>query len=210
MMVFLLISWAVWTLASDYAPRFAAHGLVSVCGVALLVLAVVNAQQGVRVWPDPRAVVLQSLTRQVASHLPKRSGDVIVRCDGDQSCIYGAGLFLALEKRGVRARTDTPTGLVGANADYLVHGTGPLRAVLTVKMDDKFDAQQRARGMHPVAYWGDQPASVRARVDQESVALDEAYKAGTIDATTLFIGKSRLFPRGSAVGVFIEDPSPRP
>jgi hypothetical protein len=211
MMVFLLIAWALWTLVSDLAPRFAGQGLVGVCSVALLVLAVINAQQGARIWPDGRTRVLQSLNRQVVSHLPKRSGDVIVRCDGDESCIYAVGLFLALEKRGLHARADTPTGVVSSDAEHFLHTTGPVRATLTVKIDDRFDAQQRKPGaQHLVAYWGDQPASVRAQVDQQSVALDEAYKAGTIDATGLFIGKGRLLPRGNAVGVFIEDPSRRP
>jgi hypothetical protein len=211
MMVFLLIAWALWTLVSDLAPRFAGQGLVGVCSVALLVLAVINAQQGARIWPDGRTRVLQSLNRQVVSHLPKRSGDVIVRCDGDESCIYAVGLFLALEKRGLHARADTPTGVVSSDAEHFLHTRGPVRATLTVKIDDRFDAQQRKPGaQHLVAYWGDQPASVRAQVDQQSVALDEAYKAGTIDATGLFIGKGRLLPRGNAVGVFIEDPSRRP
>jgi hypothetical protein len=208
MTVFLVIAWAVWALVSDAFPRFATQGVMVVCGVALIVLSVVNVRQAVGIRRDARTPAIVSLVRQTAGHLPKRDGDVIVRCAGDESCLYGASLFLGLEKRGVRARTDTNTGVIGADAEHLVHHKGPVTALLTVMLGEKFDAQYVDPRTRLVAYWGDLRPAVRADIARRSRALDVAYKAGTIDASTLFRGKLALPPIGTAIGVFMDEPTP--
>jgi hypothetical protein len=181
---------------------------MGVCGVALIVLSVVNVRQAVGIRRDARTPAIVSLVQQTAGHLPKRDGDVIVRCAGDESCLYGASLFLGLEKRGVRARTDTNTGVIGADAQHLVHHKGPVTALLTVMLGEKFDAQYVDPRRRLVAYWGDLRPAVRADIARRSRALDVAYKAGTIDASTLFRGKLALPSIGTAIGVFMDEPTP--
>jgi hypothetical protein len=210
MTVFLVIAWAAWTIAASGAPHAAGPAGAIVCGAALLVLAVVNSIQALGVKPDAQSRVVASLTRQVTANLPTRGGDVIARCDGDEGCIYDAGLFLALEKRGVRVRSAIAFGLIGGDARHLVHRTGPIRATLDVKVGDRFDEQQHTTGSRLVAYWGEQPLAERTPVVEQGRALDDAYKAGLIDARTLILRKVALPHLGTAVGVFIHEPDATP
>jgi hypothetical protein len=67
---------------------------------------------------------------------------------------------------------------------------------------DRAISQPRTR---LIAYTGDQPISTREEIVREDNQLDAAYRAGRIDATTLFKIKAAIPPPGSAAGVVIDD-----
>jgi hypothetical protein len=205
MMAFLLIAWAIWLLLADAAPRVAAPVVAGICGLTLVSLAVGNSIQAFNLGPDARSRLLKGVTREVTANMPPGRGVVVLRCDGTESCLYAVGLFVDLDKRGYPMRTDTPSGVMGADARHLLYKKGPVRATLDVKYNAGLDSRELSGSGRLVAYWGDRPLTERIQRAIRSRDLNEAYRAGTIDVRTYILRVAALPPIGNAVGVYLAD-----
>ncbi len=203
MAAFVLMAWALTTVSTDALGRVARRAVVAASCAGLVAFGVVGGANAARVKPSDWSKPIPSLTRQVVENLPPRSGDVIVRCEGE-SCITAAGLFLGLEKRGVRPRADTEVGLISSDAQHLVHRKGPVRAWLRVEIGQRFDAQLLSPQTRLIAYVSDVPLPLRREVVRKSAALDAAYNAGRMSETAYFLEKVSLPKVGPAQGVFID------
>ena len=70
--------------------------------------------------------------------------------------------MLSLERRGVAARVDRAQGWIFGG--HRVHRSGPVRADLTVVIDEEIDDWLIRGDFRIVAYQGDVPIAERARV----------------------------------------------
>jgi hypothetical protein len=148
---------------------------------------------------------IAGLTEDLERDLPPGDGPVLLRCDGDESCVYLAGLALWMERHGIKAQVERPFGVVGGGAPHRVHDGGPVRALLHVAIDEGFYSRALSPEAELLAYGGDAPTPARARVAEQVLALDAAYERGEIDAEDHFFARLDLLDAmGSGVGVMLE------
>jgi hypothetical protein len=210
MVAFVTMAWTVWVVASSWALFAARRFVVAGSMAALVALGFVNGRAAARAPTDARSPRLASLTRQVVAALPAGHGDVILRLDANQSAIYGAGLFVAFEKRGLPVRTDNGSGLVGTDAPHRVHRRGPVRVTLFVRIGDSLFTQLGRPGAQLVASWDYHPTSSRSGPVRQLLALERAHAAGRVDDNTYRFVREVLHQRlGNAVGVFVQAAEPK-
>lgn len=199
--------WAAWMLAVQRWPRSERGVLVPAALLVLAALAATGVPRFARTGPpmEEYQEPLATLVARLEAELPEGDGAVVLRCDGDESCIYLAGLVLWFERRGVDARVDNPVGVVSSGAPHRVYRGGPVRAVLHVGIDAGFYARALAPGSKVLATVGDRATEERARLGREILALDADYAAGRITAEEHFFERSEgLEEMGAAVGVVLE------
>ncbi len=211
MLAFVATVWGAWRLVEERVGPIIKRALGAACVVALCAIAVVNALDAAKTGTDGYAPQVATLARQTTSALPRGSGEVIVRCSGDQGCVYSAALLLWLERRGVVARVDTSYGLIGSDSAHRVHKHGHVRAVLDVEIATtfgKFDAAADRPGHRMIGYWGLLPRAERDRLVQSMSKIRAQREAGTLDKVAFFLESLDLTHRLSspAVGVFMTQP----
>jgi hypothetical protein len=188
-----LAGWAVAT----YVPR---RGLVVGAGAGLLVLAAVNGVSAARggMLHARDSSVLRVLTPQVLAGLPGGRGDVVLRQTSFGSTFYRNGLLLQLERRGVAARVTGGSVAVGS---HRVHRRGPVRADLTVAIQDDVERFAARPDLRLVAYWGTRTRADRARVVARLRDLAARNAAGELSDAGYYVAAARL-RLGDAVAVF--------
>jgi hypothetical protein len=210
MVAFLVMAWALWALVSRAGPLMERRLLLPVAVAGLAALAAANSWTAVREnrpsFADPWSSHLAATAPGIFRALPDRDGVVVVTCAGDVGCIYSTGLFLALERRGAEPRVEVADGLVGSHARHRVHEGEPVRAVLRVEVNERFDEFVGERGWRLLAYRGPRAAPERAQLARRIGALDAAHEAGEVDDVAYFGARVELSTRlGPALGVFIEN-----
>jgi hypothetical protein len=203
-----VVAWTAWMLLSSRAPRAEPRWPVPVLVSALLTLTAVNTVSAARAGtPQEReSAALGELLPSVAASLPDGDGDAIVRPDGLVGGLYGSGLVLGLERRGIAARGDHPRSeeILG---EHRVHRRGPVRAVLTVTGNEGIEKLSARPDLRLVAYTGTLSRRERARITERADALDAAHEAGTISDVRYLLERSELgMQLGFAVAVFTERP----
>ncbi len=128
----------------------------------------------------------------------------------DLSAIMHQGVQLALEERGIPARTDEPTGIVGNGSEHRVHRRGPVRAILTVATSSGIDPLFARTDQHLVAYSGSVTAARRAAIASKRQELF-AQKAGTLRQREAFVELAGLSKHltGPEVAIFMVRPGAR-
>jgi hypothetical protein len=201
------IAWTAWLLLAPRFRRSEQRFLFPLAIGALLVLGTVNFSSAVHPkyrptdgttfsqsrW-DLNSKVLAKLVPATIAALPHGRGDVIVRSADDPGVIY-QGMQLALEQRGIPARTDDRTGIVGNGSKHRVHRQGPVRAILTVATADDVDRSVAGRKGRVIAYWGPVSARERVEIAKKRLALKRAYAARTISKTDVFLGVAAVSQR---------------
>ena len=208
MLAFVATVWGAWRLVEERVGPIIKRALGAACVVALCAVTVVNALDAAKTGTDGYSLQVASLARQTTSALPKGSGEVIVRCSGDEGCLYSAALLLWLERRRVVARVDTAYGLIGSDAAHRVHKRGHVRAVLDIEISKTFGAAADRPGHRMIAYWGLLPRAERERLVQSLSTIRAQREAGTLDRVSFFLKSLDLTQRLSspAVGVFLTQP----
>ena len=159
------IVWTAWLLAAPRYRQLHHHrSLAAALAIGgLMALGVLNISAAVHAgtpWKTESAVLAKLVPKTVTA-LPPGDGDVIVRTS-DAGAIMYQGVQLALERRGIAARTDDPTGIVGNGSSHRVHRRGPVRAILTVATKDGINRTLAHADERLIAYSG--PVSPRQRV----------------------------------------------
>jgi len=211
MFAFVATAWGAWRLVDERVRPTTRRALGVACVVALGAITLVNAVYAARPVGDAYSPQVAVLARQTTAALPRGSGDVIVRCSGDEGCVYYAALILWLERHGISARTQSAYGLVGSDSAHRVHRHGPVRAILDVEISKpfgKFDAAADRPGHRMIAYWGLLPRAERAQLVRRMTAIRAQRDAGTLDKTSFYVEALDLDRRLStaAVGVFLTQP----
>jgi hypothetical protein len=209
MLTFLTAAWLLWARVARRPGRLETRWIVPLALAALAGLAGVNSV-GAAMAPMPferDTKVLSALMKDALPALPDREGDVIVRSDDFLSVVY-QGIFLQLERSGVRARTDQPRGILGSGAGHRVHRRGPVRAVLIVTTGDALNRSLTRSDLELAAYWGAPSPGERARRMARLSELDDAHARGALDDAAWYAERVALTkPLGTAaVGVFLERP----
>jgi hypothetical protein len=207
--------WSGWQLV---APRYRItqqrRQMLVVMPLAvgtLLTLSLVNVSAALRAtpqWKAPSAVLDKLLPATVAT-LPRKEGDVIVRTRDLQSIMY-QGVMLALERRGLPARTEDPTGIVGNGADHRVHRRGPVRAILTVATSSGVGRTFAQSNERLIAYWGSVSRQDRIAIARKRAVL-LAQKPGTRSQREAFIELADVSKHlnGPEVAIFMVRPGTR-
>jgi hypothetical protein len=208
MLAFVATVWGAWRLVEERVSPIIKRSLGAACVVALCAITLVNALDAAKTPGDGYSPQIATLARQTTSALPRGSGEVIVRCSGDEGCIYSASLLLWLERRGIDARVDTAFGLVGSDSAHRVHRHGHVRAVLDIEISKPFgkiDAAADRPGHRMIAYWGLLPRAERARLVQTMSTIRAQRDAGTLDRVSFFLESLDLTKRlnTTAIGVFL-------
>lgn len=199
--------WALWGVLVDRWPWVERRVLVPVALVVLVGLAAAIVPRFARSGPPLERISeeVAELAPEMARDLPPGDGPVILRCDGDEGCIYLAGFVLWFERRGIDARVDNPNGVIASGAPHRLYGGGPVRAVLHVALNAQFYARAAAPDAEVVAYRGDAPTPERGQLGKEILALIADREAGRIGRTEYFYEWSdRIDRMGSAIGVMRE------
>ena len=159
--------WGLWVVLIDRWPALERRLLVPLALVGLVGLTAIGVPKFARTgppgkqWSDNVGRLAPALAR-----LPRANGPVILRCDGDEGCIYLAGLVLWFDRHGTDARMESPFGVVTAGAPRRVYTGGPIRAVLHVRVGVLFYANATRPNSKLVAYVGARPTAKRARIRQ--------------------------------------------
>jgi hypothetical protein len=209
MLAFVATVWGAWRLLEERVGPIIKRALGAACVVALCAITFVNARDAAKTPNDGYSPQIATLARQTDSALPRGSGEVIVRCSGDEGCIYSVSLLLWLERRGIDARVDIAFGLAGSDSAHRVHRHGHVRAVLDVEISKpfaKFDAAADRPGHRMIAYWGLLPRAERDRLVQTMSTIGAQREAGTLDRVSFFLESLDLTKRlnSPAVGVFLK------
>lgn len=213
MIAFMAMAWAGWVSLAPHLSPATTRGIVSVVIVALGALSAVNAADAATAGvPEGgfAAPGIEELARATTRALPAGDGEIIVRCAGDEGCVYHAGLMLWFERRGIDGRVEAAGGLVGSDADHRVHREGAeVKGVLDIEVAGPFKDYRLAAdrpGERMVAYWGEISSQERTMLVAEVGALDRDYEAGRIEREPYFIERSQLGERLSspAVAVYLE------
>lgn len=200
-------AWALWTVVVGRWPRVERRLLVPLSLVALVAVAATGVPRFARSGPPLEGFSddLELLAPELVRELSSGEGPVIFRCDGDEGCIYLAGLFLWFERHRIEAQVDTLGGVVASGAPHRSYDGGPVRAVLHVGLDAGFYARAVEPGTEVLTYLGDPPSAERARLGAEILVLDAEYQAGRLGSEDHFFARSDLIEQmGSGVGVVLE------
>ena len=204
----LTIAWTVWQLIAARYRKLEHRCLVPLAIGGLVVLAVVNISSAIHAAPQwaPQSEILPKLLPATMAALPRGHGDVIVRT-ADLPSVFYQGVQLALERSGIPARTDDPTGIVGNGAEHRVHRRGPVRAVLTVATSEGVARTFAHSDEVLIAYSGPVSAHQRAAIARKKLAL-QAMEVGTPRqkyAYLEFAGLSQQL-KGPEVAIFMRQP----
>jgi hypothetical protein len=200
------VGWALWTVAAERWPARAPRVLLASSLVAIVALSAAGVPRFARSGPP-----LESYSDDVAllapdlmAALPEGEGPVVLRCDGDQGCIYLAGLVLWMERRGIEAEVDNTIGVIASGAPHRVHDGGAARATLHVAIDRRFQLQAAQEGNEVLAFEGAPPSPEAAVLAAEIEALDAQRAAGEIDERDYFFERQALSEAmGTTVGVVL-------
>ena len=205
----LTIAWTAWLLLSPHYQQANRRRLTGLAIAALLGLAVVNVSSATHAftpWKTDSATVTKLVNETVAA-LPNRSGDVIVRSADIPSVMY-QGVQLALERRGIPARTDDPTDMVGNGSEHRVHRRGKVRAILTVATLDGIKQTFGVRNQHLIAYDGPVSEHRPRFIEFRRLTLKRQYEKGAISAEEAFLQTVALGKplHGPEVVIFMLEP----
>jgi hypothetical protein len=206
-----IVAWAAWRAVADWRPSLERRALTPVAVVGIAVLAVVGSVAHVRagVPQQPQSALVRELVGPVVDAVPPGDGEVVVRGVGFMGLSYAATLVLQLERHGI----DAGQHLAGPRRpeELHVYAGGPVRARLTVALDNDVVDLTASPGQRLVALAGDlDPDRIResnaASAELEALIAEE----GPVDqdrADALL--RTAVIPEG-AVGVFIQVPPAAP
>jgi hypothetical protein len=206
-----IVAWAAWRAVADWRPSLERRALTPVAVVGIAVLAVVGSVAHVRagVPQQPQSALVRELVGPVVDAVPPGDGEVVVRGVGFMGLSYAATLVLQLERHGI----DAGQRLAGPRRpeELHVYAGGPVRARLTVALDNDVVDLTASPGQRLVALAGDlDPDRIResnaASAELEALIAEE----GPVDqdrADALL--RTAVIPEG-AVGVFIQVPPAAP
>jgi hypothetical protein len=196
------VAWTAWTRLVARWPILETHVLVPLTIAAISVLTILNvvdaATAGV---PQPiYSRPLGALAPQILRSIPPGPGVVVVRRPPVE--FWWPGVVVALERRGIPVRVDTdPVVLLGAHRR---HQDERVRAFLTIATGR--DALSERPHERRIAFWAAcAPERLRRDLEQSAI-IDAQYRRGKLSAAAYLHGVKTLCT--SAVGVFIDDPSP--
>jgi hypothetical protein len=185
--------------------------VVPVAMAAITALAAVSSWSAVDAEP-PHAgpsAESRSLVRQLVRALPEGQGDVLVRYSDPQSGWYAHTVLNELERRGVEAKVSRDPGRQFGPARVRREGD-PLRAVLTVAVNDQYDRLAARPPGRLVAYVSELPPGDRARaaavIRRQLEDIEARVAAGELDLDQAAEEQRRVGGVGSATAVFLEAP----
>ncbi len=206
MVALLTAVWALWEAVVDRWPNLERRLLMPLALTGLLGLTAVGVPRFARTGPlDKGGSDLVALLAPKLARLPSTNGPVILRCDGDASCVYGAGFLLWFDRHGINAQAEGPFGVITAGAPHRAYKGGPVRAVLHVSLAAQFYVDSAMPNNKVLAYSGAPPTAGRVRLANRILALTADFQRGRIKSGPYFFEHTELTQRlGSAIGVVSE------
>jgi hypothetical protein len=182
MVGFVVIGWAVWTLASERWPRLAPRVLAPMALAALTVLCGINvvtaATAGTPQNDDSAAVA--SLSEQVLDALPDDlDGPVLVEDAYYSGAWHARGLVLQLERRGIDVGVDR--SLANEYGRHrVIDRDEEVGADLIVTRDEWIDQVADRPGLRPIAEWSAVPEDEVEVLVAEFERIEDDKEAGRL------------------------------